>query len=740
MVQRPRKGFGGFSLLAAFVLSIFVICPSLSVAATSASTANTTVQLISEVESIQPGHEFWVALQMQIREGWHTYWRNPGDTGAATTLKWSLPDGFAATEVYWPYPERIPYEPLVNYGYHDQVALLVGITPPDTLSADRQTIGLKASWLVCADICVPEKAQFELTLLVRDATPSIDPRWKDVFAKARQALPQSTPWKAAFTTTADRLDLQLTPPDSATLPSPAHIEFFPFEEGVIEYAAPQTLSNDRDGLHLTIDRGSSRNRPLEHVRGVVVARAEQADSPPIAFEIDAPPQSTISAGSNDPAPNPEAVSGVNAMKNVSRSWIQQFVFAFLGGLILNLMPCVFPILSMKALNFVDKAHKAPWEVRRHGLAFTLGVSCSFAVIAGLLIALRYGGAQIGWGFQLQSPLFVTLLAYLMFAVGLSFSGAITLGDSLMNVGGGLAARKGYAGSFFTGALATVVATPCSAPFMGTALGFALTQPWPVALGIFQGLGLGLAMPYLLLSFFPTLFNFLPRPGPWMERFKEFLAFPMYGTAVWLLWVLTLQTGPQGIAAALTGLVLIAFAAWLYKNTRQSANPWRSVGRLGAIAALLLAVSLNVLPAAGHPDQNLAASPIRTHGDGPAWEPFSAERLTALRDAGQPVFLNFTAAWCITCLVNERVALSSPRLASAFSERGITYLKGDWTNQDKEISKALETFGRSGVPLYVYYPPGIRSEPVLLPQLLTESIVLEQLDGAPTGAVLGRAGD
>jgi thiol:disulfide interchange protein DsbD len=389
------------------------------------------------------------------------------------------------------------------------------------------------------------------------------------------------------------------------------------------------------------------------------------------------------------------------------------------------------------LSIVDKSRKAPAEVRKHGLVFSAGVLSCFAVIGVLLIALRYGGAQIGWGFQLQSPLFVTLLAYLMFAVGLSFSGFISIGDSLMNIGGGLAARAGYAGSFFTGALATLVATPCSAPFMGTALGFALAQPWPAALGIFQGLGLGLAFPYLLLSFFPTLFRLLPKPGPWMARFKEFLAFPMYGTAVWLLWVLTQQTGSAGIAAALTGLVLIAFAAWLFQTTRHGTPQWRSAGNLGAVAALLVALVLVAWPASSTPGNG--PMPVRTAGSGPVWEPFSRQRLSELRTEGRPVFLNFTAAWCITCLVNERVALSSPRVAAAFAERNIAYLKADWTNQDAAISKALEEFGRSGVPLYVYYPPGARSEPRLLPQLLTEAMVLDQLDPTPPQASLGQAG-
>jgi thiol:disulfide interchange protein DsbD len=406
----------------------------------------------------------------------------------------------------------------------------------------------------------------------------------------------------------------------------------------------------------------------------------------------------------------------------SESLRKELLFAFLGGLILNLMPCVFPVLSIKALSLVKKSQQAPWEVRRHGMVFTLGVLTCFLVIAGVLLILRYSGAQLGWGFQLQSPIVVTLLAYLMFAVGLSLSGVFTLGSSLMGLGSGVAAKPGYLGSFATGMLATLVATPCTAPFMGTALGFALTQPWAVGLAVFMTLGFGLAFPYLLLSFFPPLFRFLPKPGPWMVRFKELLAFPMYATAAWLIWVLTLQTGSEGIVTALFGLILIAFAAWLFNCTRLPSQGWRRAGNVGTVAVLLMALGLVELPVF---EQSDTPSPHRT-GEGPEWQPFSQERLAALRAQGKPVFINFSAAWCITCLTNERVALKSSRLAKAFEENGIVYLKADWTNRNPKITAVLSSFGRTGVPLYVYYPPKA-DKLVILPQILTEAIILEYLN-------------
>lgn len=402
--------------------------------------------------------------------------------------------------------------------------------------------------------------------------------------------------------------------------------------------------------------------------------------------------------------------------------VQAVFFALLGGTVLNLMPCVFPVLSIKVLSFVQCGGKSAWEARKHGLVFALGVLTSFAVIAGLLIALRAGGAQIGWGFQLQSPLFVTLLAYLLFAMGLSLSGVFTIGCSLMGVGSSLAARHCYAGSFASGALTTVVATPCTAPFMGASVCFALTQPWYVALLVFQALGLGLALPYLLLSFSPALLRFLPRPGPWMERFKEFLAFPLYATAAWLIWVLSQQIGPTGVIVALAGMILIAFLAWLLRVVSTKHKTWRLAGVMAGMAAVGMTLGLIDLPGA------TAVSQDQGSRQGLAWEPFSRARLAELRANNQPVFINFTAAWCITCLANERLTLSSPEVAARLVEKGVIYLKGDWTNQDPEITAVLNEFGRSGVPLYVLYPPGqAEAKPIILPQILTESLLLERLE-------------
>jgi thiol:disulfide interchange protein DsbD len=409
--------------------------------------------------------------------------------------------------------------------------------------------------------------------------------------------------------------------------------------------------------------------------------------------------------------------------------LEAIALALAGGLVLNLMPCVLPVLSVKALGLVQHAREPASRLRHHGLAYVCGVLASFAVVAGVLIALRAGGEHLGWGFQLQSPVVVTLLAWLFFTVALSFSGVIVVGGRFTGAGQALAARSGYGGSFAAGALVTVAATPCTAPFMGAAVGFAVTQPWPIAMLVFEALGLGLALPYLLLSFVPAWGRLLPKPGLWMVRLQQALAFPLYASAAWLVWVVSQQAGPSAVAAVLAGIVLIAFAAWLHQALGGARTLWRHMATWTVVAllpALIVAVvALGPLGAGARP----AVSETGVAEGRIGWEPFSPERLAALRASGTPVFVNFTAAWCVTCLVNERVALRSPAVAEAFAKKGVVALKADWTNRDAAIGQLLGSLGRSGVPLYALYPPGPPSSaaPTLLPQILTEGAVIDALD-------------
>jgi thiol:disulfide interchange protein DsbD len=416
-----------------------------------------------------------------------------------------------------------------------------------------------------------------------------------------------------------------------------------------------------------------------------------------------------------PAPAPVAARADVARADVAKLlWMA--LLAALGGMILNLMPCVFPVLSLKVLGIAAKGGDGHGKAL-HGLAYAAGVVLSFIAVAGLLLALRSAGAAIGWGFHLQSPAFVAALAYLFVVMGLGLSGMINLGSGVMGSGEALARQGGYRGSFFTGVLATVVASPCSAPFMGTALGFAMTQPPAYALAIFAALGLGMAAPFVLLTLSPALLRRLPRPGPWMDGFKQFLAFPLYAAAVWLLWVLGNQTGVNGMAAVTGGCVLIALGLWCWEHAKlhRRALPLRLLGALICVLALLVLRSPLL-------DERPAARADSTR----AWEDYSPARLETLRAAATPVFVNVTADWCITCLANERIALSSDAVLAAFRERGIVYLKGDWTNSDPQLTALLQAHGRSGVPLYLFYPGTAGAPATLLPQLLTPSIVLEAI--------------
>lgn len=665
-------------------------------------TPHVQAHLISEVAAARAGQPFWVALRLNMRDGWHTYWRNPGDSGLATTIDWTLPEGFTASEIHWPYPERIPVGPLMNFGYHGEVWLLTQIQPPATLvEAEPLALQAHARWLVCEEDCIPEEAVLSLTLPVGAESALVDPRWTEGFAATRRALPQPNPWPASFQATVDVLTLELKAGPSAG--NIAGLAFFPAEDGIIDHAAPQTIQHDGSTIQLTVARGFAPTLS-EPLAGVFVLQEWLGDGEPVVHAF------TLAASHAEPA-TPLAYPIL----------AQSLLLALLGGVLLNLMPCVFPVLSLKALGLARHAHESPGAVRAHGLAYTAGILVCFALVAGVLIALRAAGEQIGWGFQLQSPMFVALLAYFMFALALSLSGVFEIGGRLMGLGGRWADRPGYSGSFATGALAVVVATPCTAPFMGAALGFALTQPWLVSLAVFQALGLGLALPYLLLSFSPALLRFLPRPGPWLERGKQLLAFPLYATAAWLVWVLSHQAGPDGVAAALAGMILIAFAIWLAQAVRAAGRGWRLTGRAGAALALVLALGLTRLPATDLEPASAAAQPASAI----PWEPFSPARLAELQAAGRPVFVNFTAAWCITCLVNERVALSSARVALELADREVATLKADWTHRDPVITAALADFGRGGVPLYLLYAPQAK-EPAILPQILTEALVLQNL--------------
>ncbi|MDP4024248.1 protein-disulfide reductase DsbD family protein [Methylobacterium sp. NEAU 140] len=678
--------------------------------------------LVAEPAAVAGAQPFTLAVHMRLKAGWHVYWRNPGDSGLPPEVTWTMPAGFSPGAIRWPAPERIPIATLMNYGYEDAVTLLVPVTPPPSLDpAEPVRIGAKLTYLVCETECVPGSADLSLTLPVGEPRP--DPANAALFARARAALPVPPVWPMRLSSQGDRLRLDFAAPGlkPEAIKSAA---FFPYSENAIDNAAEQVLSVDAEGLHLILARDTTSPAPGT-LPGVLTVEEDLGGSVTrLAFAYGDEPAAPAPAVAPQP-PAPVAAPAETPTLLVAAA------LAFLGGLILNLMPCVFPVLSIKVLGLVRHAGESPARLRGHGLAYTAGVLASFLGLAGLLIALKGGGAAVGWGFQLQSPIVVAGLAYLLFAMGLSLSGAVAFGGRLAGIGDGLARRSGYAGSFFTGVLATVVATPCTAPFMGTAVGFALTQSPGVALAVFASLGLGLALPFLILTLWPAALRALPRPGAWMETLKQVLAFPVYATVAWLVWVLAQQVDPRGLLIALFGLVGVGFAAWAWERGRAAG----ASGRVGQAAALAALLAVGV--AASGLQTGRAAGPALAAADG--IEPYTQARLDALVAEGRPVFVNLTAAWCITCAVNETTSLSTKAVRNAMRARGVTYLKGDWTNADPEITRLLERYGRSGVPLYLLYAGG-GAPPQVLPQILTEGTVLAALDAvvpAPRSAALSR---
>ncbi|MCJ2071869.1 thioredoxin family protein [Methylobacterium sp. J-030] len=702
------------------VLPILLLAASLSAAlAQGLRTPPDLVRssLVAEPAAVAGAQPFTLAVRMQVKPGWHVYWRNPGDSGLPPEVTWTLPAGFNAGAIRWPSPERIPIATLMNYGYEGEVTLLVPVTPPPSLDpASPVQIQAKLTYLVCETECVPGSADLALTLPV--GAPRPDPDNAALFARARAALPAPALWPLGLSSQGDTLKLDF----AATGLKPDAIRnaaYFPYAETAIDNAAAQVMTVDGSGLHLTLARSSPDEPAPAALPGVLTLDEVTASGPrrlAFAYGDDPVLPAATAPLPAETAPARAAVSDLDALTLATAA-----AFAFLGGLILNLMPCVFPVLSIKVLSLVRHAGEGPARLRLHGLAYTAGVLASFLGLAAVLIGLKGGGAAIGWGFQLQSPLVVAGIAYLLFAMGLSLSGVVALGNRFAGVGDSLARRDGLAGSFFTGVLATLVATPCTAPFMGSAVGFALTQSAGVALVVFASLGFGLALPFLALTVWPPALRALPRPGAWMETLKQILAFPVYATVAWLIWVLAQQVAPQGLLAALIGLVLVGFAAWAL-NRGRGANP--SAGRVARVTAAIALAAVGVIMVSLEHDR--AGAGTRAAADG--IEPFTQARLDALVNARKPAFVNMTAAWCITCAVNETTSLSTKAVRTAMAERGVTYLKGDWTNQNPEITRLLEKHGRSGVPLYLLYTGA--GEPQVLPQILTEGTVLQALASVP----------
>ena len=668
------------------------------------TTPHATATLAADVVAVEPGKPFKLGLHFKLAQGWHIYWINPGAAGEPPQLDLTLPKGAKASEIAWPTPQRAVEGPAMSYAYFDEVLLPLNVTPPARISAFP--IKAKASWLICQKICVPEQGELSLELPIGAASPSAE---APLFAAAEARIPRPSPYASAISGD----DVLTVSGDGLTPQSVRQAWFLPAAWGAIDDLAPQTLTVSAGKLSLALKPGQTFD-PKATLAGVLVIK--DAAGAERDLTIAAAPQSPGAATPAKPAA--QASEGAASSQAADAlGLVSALAFAFLGGLILNLMPCVFPILAIKAMNVARLAGSERGAVRAHAASYTLGVLAAFAALALVLVALRAAGGAAGWGFQFQSPAFVAALAWLLFAIGLNLSGVFEIGGRLAGAGEGLTRLRGLTGSFFTGLLAVVVATPCTAPFMGAAIAAAATAPAATTCLIFLVMGLGLAAPYGLLAFAPDLARALPRPGRWMLILRQALAFPMYGAAVWLVWVLGQQSDADAVLIALSGAVLIGFAGWIFGATRNNERRGRLIGgALAAVAALALLPALAAVAVA--PPRSIASD-----AENPT--AYSASRLAALRAEGRPVFVNMTAAWCVTCLVNERVALSSEAVRQAFDKRNVAYLKGDWTRADPAISQFLREHGRDGVPLYVLYPPHDEA-PVILPQILTGNSVLDEL--------------
>ncbi|MEE2025511.1 protein-disulfide reductase DsbD family protein [Alkalimonas mucilaginosa] len=671
-------------------------CLLLAVLATSVQAVSTgwkqaphiQVELVSSHQTVSPGQTFMLALHLLPQEHWHTYWQNPGDSGMPTQIRWQLPEGVTVSDIQWPAPQAFSIPPLMNYGFEGSTVLLSKVTLPANYTGTGLLVKADASWLVCEEICIPGDMAFELPLAVA-RQPAVSEHYRPLFEQGKAAQPVALQRTASYQLQDGVFSAVIESQDDLLVDA-----FFVAATDLVEHAREQEISWQDGSLLIRQPQNTYFHQAPEQIEIVLT-------SGPQAFVVQA-----------------QRLDAAGAAQAGTDFGLAAFLLALLlaagGGLILNLMPCVFPVLSLKAISLANSSGDAAKQ-KRDAWSYTLGVLAMFAVLALALIGLRAAGAAVGWGFQLQNPWLVGALAYLFFALGLSLSGLVHFGSRLMQLGSHLGQQQGAKGSFFTGVLAVIVASPCTAPFMGAALGYAVTQSAPVALLVFLALGFGMALPFLLLAYSRRLARLLPKPGAWMDTLKQWLAYPLYLTTVWLLWVLGRQAGVDAQALVLVGLVCLAAALWLW-GRQQLGQGFRLAPQLSWVFALLAILLLVLL----QPQQGGALQSAENRH----WEPWSPARLAELQAEQQPVLVNMTADWCITCLVNERVALNTDSSRQALTDYGVTYLKGDWTLRGADIHAYLQQYQRDGVPLYVLYWPG--QEPKILPQILTPNTLRDQL--------------
>lgn len=728
-------------------LPYFQACPAVAAFLVAAAIMPTSAQanpveadhlqatLVAADTSVVPGATLTAAVHFELEPEWHLYWKNPGDSGEAPRFEWRLPEGFVAGEIAWPAPHPIPVGPLMNYGYEGELLLPVSIEvpealPPEMVEGTDVELGVIAHWLVCREDCIPGQAELKLSLPFRSEPTPPNTIHADLFEQVVNEQPK--PVEARVVEDGDSLLLDVAVESSGMGDEP-RATFFPYEGLLIDHAAKQSFEYREDHVTLRVRKDPTRDKPLEAIAGVVVLEGNHQRR---VVELDAPVirgagGNAAATGAGPANARPTTAARTSSENERALHIALVLLLALFGGVLLNLMPCVFPVLSLKILAICKHADDRK-AARRDGWTYTAGVLVSFWVVAGLLLALRAGGERLGWGFQLQSPAFIAALAIVMTLVALNLLGTFEVGLGMSRLGsvgsttpggGESSKRQATLSSFVTGALAVVVATPCTAPFMGTALGFALTQSAVVALLVFTALALGMAVPYLGLAYLPGLVRRMPRPGRWMEVLRQVMAFPMFGTAIWLLAVFAELTDDATAFRFLAALLVVALGAWVYGQYQRSARK--------PVAAIVLALAFAVGGVVfGMSGIEGSAGPNRAQAadaDG-MWEPWSAARVVALRAEGRPVFVNFTADWCISCKANEIVVFEADEVRDGFAKHNVATLKADWTRRDETIANELQAHGRAGVPLYLYYPPDRPGEPNTLPSVLTPGIVLAALSG------------
>jgi thiol:disulfide interchange protein len=665
-------------------------------------------ELLADTNAIVPGKSFTVGLLLQMAPGWHTYWKFSGDAGLPTELKWKLPPGWKIGDIQWPIPlKTIDPGDIETYGYENEVLLMQEITPPSKLDDSSAKLSTEANWLVCEKICIPGSATLQLDLPVASTS---QPANTDVFARYRRLLPQNPPApnvaRADWTRVGSDLRLKIT---SETLAKYPAVDFFPLpeQETLVGHPAVQSRNNNEIVFRLPLE---SAPKDLSSMAGLVVFAQQPNGDDRAAWQITSAPALSASL----PAP--------------ARGIFTFLLFGFLGGLILNLMPCVLPVISLKIFGFVQQAGQSRQKIFRSGIAFTIGIFAWFIALAVLLIALKGAGRDVTWGgFQFTNPYFVLVLSVIVLVFALNLFGVfeVSLPQSVTRNLLSTSERKDLLGSFFQGVFATVLATPCTAPFLGTALGFAFTQSAAIILAMFIAIAAGMSAPYLLLSAQPAWLRFLPKPGPWMLHVKQFMGFLLLATLLFLLYVLGAQRGLEGAIWASCFLLMISVACWM---KGAFVVPRSSVAKRTVVLVLVLLLVLGSgVYFIGDKFQSakIASADSQIRGD---WQPFTPERLQTELEQGRTVFVDFTAAWCLTCKFNEASVLEAQDVREAFQRHGVVKLKADWTNGDPVITKLLQHFGRPGVPLYVLYPAK-NEEPIVFPEVLTKRMVLDKLETA-----------